>query len=146
MNLITKQFMERTRIVETPNHTVEKIMDFLTTKESVNAMEVMSRLGQPALAGVVKDLEDKFANSDFPLHFDGPGANSANRRAVGWMIKFVMGSFGYVPKACDSSDMYLKKFAKAKYFKSSAVYELPDDVIPDYELKLRIVSNCALPE
>ena len=147
MNLITKEFMTKTRIPETPNHTVEKIMDYLSSKEAVNAMIVMSKLGQPALAGVVKQLEKDFARSDFPLTTDGPGANAANRRAVGWMIKFVMGKFGYVPMKCESSDMYLKKFAGAEYFKSSAVYEpVTDGSIADYKLEYTIISQCPMPE
>ncbi len=121
--MIIKEFFNSSRIPDTPNGTVTKILDFLLEPESIAAMELMTKLGQPALAGVVKELEENFANSDFPLHHNGPYKNSANRRNVGWILRFVMSKFGYVPKESSGSDRHLAKFAGSQYFGSAAVYE-----------------------
>ncbi len=140
---MTTDFLRASKIQDTSDHTVAQIMDFLSSPESIDAMLVMTKLGQPALAGVVHELEEKFAYSDFPLHHDAPDQNAPNRRNVGWMVKFIMGRMGYKPKKdIDASDTYLKKFAKSKYFSTSAVYEVDETLfmgIPDYVLELKLV-------
>ncbi len=139
MTTITKEFFERTNIQETSNHTVEQIMDFLSSPESIMAMVLMTKLGQPALAGVVKELEERFAFSDFPLHPNGPGANATNRRNIGWMVKFVMGSVGFEPKKVQSdTEMRLRKFCKTKYFTTSALYQ-PVSGLPRHSVIAKVL-------
>lgn len=138
MHPITKIFLQATNIPETPNRTVEKIMDYLCEPESVNAMILMTELGQPALSGVVKKLEEQFGNSDFPLHHEGPHANSANRRDIGWMVRFVMREFGYTP--CKDRQLRIGSFSKAKYFGSAAVYE-KTITNPNYKVEMSVVEN-----
>ena len=123
MNEIVKSFLNSSKIPETTNHTVEKIMNFLTEPESVQAMILMSELEQPALSGVVKKLEENFAYSDFPLHRNAPDKNAPNRRNVGWMVKYVMREFGYTPIREDSVQTRIGKFSKASHFSTAAVYE-----------------------
>jgi hypothetical protein len=123
-NKIVKEFMATTKIPETPNKTLEAMMDFLTEETSVNRMLVATELGLPALTGVVKELETRFAHSDFPLHYDGPHRNSANRRNVGWMVKYIMREYGYVP--VEYGESRIGAFADAQYFKTSTRYEKSD--------------------
>lgn len=132
--VIIKEFFNSSKILDTPDGTVTKILDFLLKPEAIAAMELMTKFGHPALAGVVKELEEEFAKSDFPLHHNGPYKNSANRRNVGWMVRFVMGKFGYVPKKSSGSDRHLPKFAGSQYFGSAAVYEETGKA--EYELVL----------
>ena len=122
MKDFTRKFMASSKIVETPQHTVEKIIDFLTEPEQVNKMIIMSEMGFPALSGVVKDREERFAYSDFPLHHDGPGANAQNRRNIGWMIKAIMAEYGYQPKDSAGVQARIGNFSGAKYFTTSARY------------------------
>ena len=138
MNMITKGFLETTEIQETPNKTVEKIMDFLTEPESVNAMILMSDIGQPALSGIVKKLEDKFAYSDFPLHRDAPDKNAPNRRNIGWIVRYVMREFGYAPLREDVLQARIGKFSGSKYFTTAAVYHKTNET-PNHSLELRII-------
>ena len=137
---IVNSFMSTTTIHETANGTVRKIMELLTSPESVEAMILMTDLEQPALSGVVKVLEDNFAYSDFPLHHNGPGANAPNRRNIGWMIKYVMREFGYTPKKEEPLKMRVGKFSGSQYFQTSAVYEKTKDT-PNYSIVTRVVRN-----
>ena len=142
MNAITKKFMNSTKIPNTHDNMVEKIMDFLSDPGSVAAMIAMSEIGQPALAGVAKRLEENFANSSFPLHHDAPNKNAPNRRNVGWMVKFVMREFCYMPLR--EGDMKpqprIGKASRAKYFSTAAVYKKTNNT-PNYRLNITIVKN-----
>lgn len=137
---IVNSFMDTTTIPETANKTVRKIMELLTSPESVEAMILMTNLEQPALSGVVKILEDNFAYSDFPLHHNGPGANATNRRNIGWMIKYIMREFGYTPKKEEPLKMRVGKFSGSQYFQTSAVYEKTIDN-PKYSVVTQVVRN-----
>jgi len=142
-NLIVKEFLNSTKIPETPNGTLTKIMEFLTEPESVNKMIVMTEMGFPALTGVVKELEDRFADSDFPLNLNGPHANSVNRRNIGWMVKYIMREYGYTPKAENSTvRTRIGNFTGAKYFKTAARYERLNGIAP-YEIVVTSKTNKA---
>lgn len=66
------------------------VFDFLSQPENINQMIVMSDLGLPALGGVVKTLESKFANAaNFSL------SEKEHRKDVGAMVKRILGEFGY---------------------------------------------------
>ena len=90
MNQIGRAFLSKTKL-DVNNSDIVAIVDFLSSADSINKMIVVSDLGLPALTGVVKDLEEKFANcKGFPLNHDAPDHNAPNRRSIGWMIKFIM--------------------------------------------------------
>ena len=139
---IVNNFMAKTKIEETPNGTVRQIMEFLTEPESVAAMIMMTKLGQPALSGVVKKLEEKFANSDFPLHHDAEDKNAPNRRNIGWMVKYIMAEFGYEPIPMNElkkdETYYLKSFCKSDHFSSSALYRPIENAVPNYTVITKI--------
>lgn len=138
MRTIVEEFMKSTKITETPNKTVEAIMSYLTDSKSIATMIMMSEIGQPALSGVVKELENKFANSDFPLYRDSKDSNAPNRRNVGWMIKYIMREFGYTPK--NSSLVRIGKYSGSKHFGYSTVYEKTNPN-PNYKLVIEIEPN-----
>ncbi len=145
MNDITRQFLKTTNIPETPNHTVEHILEFLTLPESVNKMIIMSSLGLPSLSGVVKDLEKKFANSDFPLGGKDRAErikNAPNRRNVGWMVRFVMREFGYTPRKL-SVQPRIGNFSGSECFTTAAIYEKTIDN-PDYNISIMVNENVGL--
>ena len=97
MNQIGRAFLSKTKL-DVNNSDIVAIVDFLSSADSINKMIVVSDLGLPALTGVVKDLEEKFANcKGFPLNHDAPDHNAPNRRSIGWMIKFIMKQVGYSP-------------------------------------------------
>ena len=139
MGTFAQEILEHTNIPETPNHTLEKVVQFLTEPKSISAMILMTELGQPALAGVVKELEEKFAYSDMPLHFDGPHNNSVNRRNIGWLVKAVMKGVGYTPKKNQTEkEMRLRKFCQTKYFTTSALYEKSDE-LPNHYVVAKVI-------
>lgn len=117
MHEITQRFLNETTIHETPDGTIEKIMEFLVEPQNVQAMILMTELGQPALSGVVKKLEDRFAYSDFPLHQDAPNHDN-NKRNIGKMVQFVMGEFGY----SSIKETGIGEFSGANHFKNASVY------------------------
>lgn len=128
MNKITADFFKNSSI---PNNSdTNEIMDFLCQPESVNQMIAMSKVGLPALTGVVKELEDKFADCKlFPLNHNAEDCNAPNRRNIGWMVRFVMKAYGYTPIAKgfpDANDSLertrIGKFSGSKYFGTAAVY------------------------
>lgn len=128
MNQITSEFFASSSIPE--NNDTVSVMDFLSKPESVNKMIVMSEVGLPALTGVVKELEAKFANcQSFPLNHSAVDSNAPNRRNIGWMVRFVMKAYGYTPIAKglpDGNDgierTRIGKFSGSKYFGTAAVY------------------------
>lgn len=129
MTQITQKFFMESSIPQTPD--TENIMDFLSSPESVGLMIAMSKVGLPALTGVVRELENQFAAcATFPLNHNAPDSNAPNRRNIGWMIRYVMREYGYTPNTRNvriSDDAVprtrIGKFAGSKYFATSAVYE-----------------------
>ena len=138
MHEITKDFLKKTNIPETPNHTVEQIMDFLLEPESVQAMILMCELNQPALSGVVKKLEDKFAYSDFPLHRNARDKNAPNRRNIGWMVKYIMREFGYSPAKELPLQTRIGRFSGSKHFSTATVYKKTNNN-PNYRIDVEII-------
>ena len=124
MNEIGKKYLETTSL-DITNNDIVAIVDFLSSADSINKMIVVSDLGLPALTGVVKDLEEKFANcKGFPLNHNAPNHNAPNRRSIGWMIKFIMKQVGYLPVDGGLSERArLRDFAESEYFSTSAIYQ-----------------------
>lgn len=128
MNKITEEFFASSSIPQ--NQDTIRIMDFLSHPESVNQMIAMSKVGLPALTGVVKELETSFGNCEFfPLNHDAKDSNAPNRRNIGWMVRFIMRSYGYTPiiKGFENTNDSMErtrigKFSGSKYFGTAAVY------------------------
>ena len=106
------------------NSDTRAIMDFLSLPESINKMIVASEMGLPAITPIVKELENKFANSRLsPLHHRGKNQNAVHRQNVGRMIKFVMAQFGYTPVDGGLNERArIPKFAQSSHFSTSAIY------------------------
>lgn len=100
------------------NTDAKAVFDFLCKPESVYSMIAMSKLGLPAISGIVKELEDKFSDAPkFPLR------EGVNRQLVGKMVKFVLGQFGYeINSHGDNERVQLRTFTGARFFRTSAVY------------------------
>jgi len=144
MGQITTDFFKSSRI----QHTLDSdaVMDFLSEPESVNQMIAMSKIGVPALAGVVRELENRFANcSDFPLNHNAANSNAPNRRNVGWMVRHIMQLYGYTPVASgylnsetNVERTRLGKYAGSRYFATAAVYS---KTIPNPQHSIIITST-----
>lgn len=134
MTYIVRLFLLSSKIKDTDDGTVTKIMEFLTLPESVNSMIEMTKVGLPALMGVVEELENRFADSDFPLNYEGEHKNSANRRNIGWMIRFILREYGYAPIRNKQGSVV----NRARYFNSGAVYEKVD-YDPHCRLRIEII-------
>lgn len=121
------------------NADTRAIMDFLSLPESVNKMTIASEMGLPAITPIVKELEDRFENSELsPLHHQGKNQNAVHRQNVGRMIKFVMAQFGYVPVDGGLSERArIPKFAQSKHFSTAAIYAKKED--PKYRIEVKIV-------
>ncbi len=121
---ITTDFFKSSSIDQ--NVDTVAIMDYLSSPESVNKMIVLADLGLPSLSGVVKELENRFANCTlFPLNHNAPDCNAPNRRNIGWMVKYIMREYGYTPtiKGLDANgNTRIGKFSGSKYFGNAAVY------------------------
>lgn len=142
---IRDDFFNSSSIPENPD--TIKVVDFLSKPESVNKMIAMSEVGLPALTGVVKEIEEQFGDCEsFPLNHDAENSNAPNRRNVGWMVRFIMKTYGYtpiskgLPGANDTVERTrIGKFSGAKYFGTSAVYA-KTILNPEYSI---VVSNRA---
>lgn len=96
MQEITQKFIENTSI--DTNEDVIRVFEFIASTGSVQKMIASTENGKPALAGIVHELEERYADCEgFPLNHEGPDKNVKNRRNVGWMIMFVMREYGYTP-------------------------------------------------
>jgi len=98
------------------------VMDFLCEPQNVKKMIEASNNHSPALSAVVGELEERFAYADgFPLNTDNT-KNAANRRNVGWMVRYVMREYGYYPiKSSDKTRIGRK--TGAKYFQNASLYQ-----------------------
>lgn len=116
------------------NADARAVFDFLCQPENIHRMIVMSELGLPALGGVVKTLESKFANiANFPL------SNFTNRQTVGKMVKRILREFGYEPVAGGLDERtQLRNFMGAELFKTSSVYA-KTTTTPVANLEIQIV-------
>lgn len=139
MNQIGRAFLSKTKL-DVNNSDIVAIVDFLSSTDSINKMIVVSDLGLPALTGVVKDLEEKFANcKGFPLNHDAPDHNAPNRRSIGWMIKFIMKQVGYSPVDGGLSERArLRDFAGSKYFSTSAIYQ--KNCTPKFKINVELAN------
>ena len=144
MNPITEDFFKSSSIPK--NQDTISVMEFLTQPESINSMIVMSKVGLPALTGVVKELEEQFGNCDlFPLNHDAEDSNAPNRRNVGWMVRYIMRAYGYTPIAKgfpDANDNFertrIGKFSGSQYFGTAAVYAKTISE-PEYSIEVKSV-------
>jgi len=143
MSQITNDFFKDSRIPLTRDS--EAVMDFLSEPESVMQMIAMTKIGLPALAGVVRELENRFADcSEFPLNHDAADANAPNRRNVGWMVRHIMQLYGYTPVASgfisegSVERTRLGKYSGSRYFATAAVYL---KTIPNPQRTITITSS-----
>ena len=120
------------------NNDTRAIMDFISSPRSVNKMIVASEMGLPAITPIVKELENKFANSNLsPLHHNGKNQNAVHRQNVGRMIKFVMAQFGYIPVDGGLSERArIPKFANSQYFSTAAIYKKLKAATYDIDVKI----------
>lgn len=139
MQKITQKFTENTSIEI--NEDVIKVFEFIASPDSVQKMMTSTENGKPALAGIVHELEERFADCEgFPLNHDGPGKNAKNRRNIGWMIRFVMREYGYTP--IDNSERTrIGVDAGSAYFGNAAVYHVTNS-IPNYEIASQAFVLC----
>lgn len=141
MNEIGNKYLKKTSLDNT-NKDIIAIVDFISSAESINKMIVFSDMGLPAITGIVKELEDKFADcKGFPFNYDALNRNAPNRRNIGWMIKFVMREVGYLPVDGGLSERArIRDFAGSKYFSTSAIYSKKCE--PNYVLaKITLEKN-----
>ena len=131
MRRITGKFIENTSI--NINEDVINAFEFIAAPDSVIEMISSSLIGKPALAPIVKELEDRFADAPgFPLNHEGPQKNAKNRRNVGWMVRFVMREYGYTP-VDNSERTRIGTDAGSRYFGNAAVYH-KTNAIPNNEI------------
>lgn len=131
MRQIKAKFVKNTSIVL--NDDVLSAFEFIASPDCVSKMINATENGKPALAGIVRGLEERFGDSEgFPLNHNGPGKNAKNRRNIGWIVRFVMREYGYVTVS-ESERTRIGVDSKSKYFGNAAVYEKAD-VIPNYEI------------
>lgn len=91
----------------------QEVYRFLSSPHSIWAMAKAGENGKPALTGVVKELESKFAGS---FDFDNP----MNRRMIGSMIKEIIHDFGFRRKG-------QRLVSNSDYFTTASYYELEED-------------------
>ena len=121
MRIITKDFFATTSIPQ--NKDTEKAMDFLAHPKNIEKMISATENGKPALSAVVADLEELFGNCEgFPLNHDAKDSNAQNRRNVGWMVRYIMREYGYIPIE-DSGKTRIGIKSGAKYFQFAALYK-----------------------
>ena len=122
MGPITQQFFKKTAIPL--NNDTEMIVDFLSSPEAVNRMQVVSLIGLPALVGVVQELESRFGNlNGFPLNHDAPNSNAPNRRSIGWIIRYIMKQYGWLPIKSEAFSERTRVGRFSRYFGTAALYE-----------------------
>lgn len=115
------------------NNDAKNVFDFLCRPENIYSMIIFTNLKLPAISGIVKDLENIFANAPlFSL------TDHKNRQIVGRMAKFILSHFGYAPIVGGLDERAkLRNFSEAKLFKTASVYELKNT--PTNSIVMKIV-------
>ena len=94
----------------------------MSEPDSVNRMITATKAGKPALAGIAKELEQRYGDcKGMPLN------NVANRRNIGWIVKYVMAEYGYEPLP-NSERTRIGVDSGSKYFTSAAIFRKTDNV------------------
>ena len=120
MRKIAKQILGKTTIVK--NKDIQAAVEFVCEPDSVARMIAATKAGKPALAGIAKELEQRYGDcKGMPLN------NVANRRSVGWIVKYVMAEYGYEPLP-NSERTRIGVDSGSKYFTSAAIYKKVDNV------------------
>lgn len=131
MRKTARKIYEKTSIEK--NKDTQRAIEYITYPDRIESMLEATASDKPALSGIVKGLEDRFANCEgFPLNHDAPDKNAKNRRNVGWFVRYAMAYYGYAPIS-NSERTRIGTDSKSKYFGSAAVYEKVEDV-PEYEI------------
>lgn len=131
MREITTRFANNTTIEL--NEDVIALVDFIASPDCVSKMIEATMIGKPALGAIVREVEERFGDSDgMPLNHKGPGKNAKNRRNVGWIVRFIMREYGFTPIS-DSERTRIGADSRSKYFGNAAVYRRTDN-IPNYEI------------
>ncbi len=126
MRKIARKILGKTTIEK--NRDTRAIVAFISSPDSVDRMIAATKAGKPALSGIVKELEIRFANcKGFPLNHDAADKNAPNRRNIGWIVKYVMAEYGYAPIS-NSERTRIGADSGSKFFGSAAVYERVEDV------------------
>lgn len=130
MRKIAREIWEKTTIVK--NKDTKAIISFISSRASAKKMIAASEEKKPALAGIVRELEERFADCEgFPLNHDAKDKNAPNRRNIGWIVRYVMASYGYVPIS-NSDRTRIGVDSGSKYFSSAAVYVKDNNIlVPD---------------
>lgn len=120
MRKIAKQILDKTTIGK--NRDIQAVVEFISEPDSVDRMITATRAGKPALAGIAKELEQRYGDcKGMPLN------NVANRRNIGWIVKYVMAEYGYEPLP-NSERTRIGVDSGSKYFTSAAIYKKVDNV------------------
>lgn len=120
MRKIAKQILDKTTIGK--NRDIQAVVEFLCEPDSVDRMITATKAGKPALAGIAKELEQRYGDcKGMPLN------NVANRRNIGWIVKYVMAEYGYEPLP-NSERTRIGVDSGSKYFTSAAIYKKVDNV------------------
>lgn len=116
------EFFFETSVIEKNKDSIE-IMDFLASPDCVSKMMSSIDSRNPALAGVVEELENRFADCEgFSLNHNSPDKSAKNRRNIGWMVKYILREFGYTPTEY-SDRTRIGKNSGSKYFGNASLYE-----------------------
>ena len=99
--------------------TLREIVEYLWAPEQVNKLLVLTEMGEPALAGVVKALEARYGTGEFALNCAGVHKNVGHRTGIGWIIRAIMTEYGY---ETTGQRKRLGGYG-ANYFKTASVYE-----------------------
>ena len=120
MRKIAKQILDKTTIGK--NRDIQAVVEFMSEPDSVNRMITATKAGKPALAGIAKELEQRYGDcKGMPLN------NVANRRNIGWIVKYVMAEYGYEPLP-NSERTRIGVDSGSKYFTSAAIFRKTDNV------------------
>ena len=109
------------------NPVMQEVYEFLTVPKNISEMIRACENGRPALEGVVKKLEVKFASTqEFDIEND-----RFLKQAIGTMIKYIIGFFGYevnVQKNI-SNPGYIKSATHYKYNENKAEKKLEEKIV-----------------
>lgn len=139
MRKIAEKIINKTSIVK--NKDVQSVIEFISDPKNVAKMLAATKAGKPALSGIVQELEERFGNCEgMPLNYDGPSRNAQNRRNIGWLVRYVMAEYGYIPLP-NSDRTRIGADSGSKYFTCSSVYKKSDSTSMRDIITLTIETN-----
>ena len=124
---LVEEYFERNTFYAN-NEDAKGLFKWMAMPEQINKMVSAVSIGLPPLAGIIREIEDRFAYApNFPLYTDDNNNYYKHRQVLGKWIKAILDSVGYIPDVGEGAPSnHLPRYTGVKSFSTSTPYKKSD--------------------